>query len=213
MERQEQKDLRGQLNRLLKQEEVKWMQGCKDTEIREGDANSRYFQAKANGRRKNMIVSLEQEEGNIEGEDEMMKYITNFYKNLFGKRDISNVKVDIEEVGKISALQAEKLVKEFSMEEIHRVVFSMKHNKSPGPHGFPMEFYQRFWNLIKWDLKAMLDDFHKNNLNLARLNFGIILLQGGEWARCSHTRDQRKKMRDREKNWRRYVWARTLGKG
>jgi hypothetical protein len=52
----------------------------------------------------------------------------------------------------------------------------MEHNKAPGPDGFTAEFYQHFWELIKWDLKAMLDDFHKGHLNIARLNYGIITL-------------------------------------
>lgn len=69
VDRQEKKDPRQQLNRLLKHEEVKWMQRCKETVIKEGDASTIYFQAIANGRRrKNKIVSLEQDEGVIEGE-------------------------------------------------------------------------------------------------------------------------------------------------
>jgi hypothetical protein len=48
--RPEQKELREQLNRLLLQEELKWKQRCKDTEIRQRDMNTRYFNAKANGR-------------------------------------------------------------------------------------------------------------------------------------------------------------------
>jgi len=52
----------------------------------------------------------------------------------------------------------------------------MEHNKAPGPDGFPVEFYQVFWNLIKDDLMALFTDFHKEELNLYSLNFGIIML-------------------------------------
>lgn len=38
-DRNEQKELRAQLNRLLKQEEVKWLQRYKDQEIKDGDNN------------------------------------------------------------------------------------------------------------------------------------------------------------------------------
>ena len=47
--RQKQKDLRGQLNRLLRHEELKGLQRCTEKEIIEGDSNTRYYQAKANG--------------------------------------------------------------------------------------------------------------------------------------------------------------------
>ena len=52
----------------------------------------------------------------------------------------------------------------------------MKHNKAPGPDGFPAEFYQVFWELIKDDLMALFKDFHKGSLDLYSLNFGIITL-------------------------------------
>ena len=52
----------------------------------------------------------------------------------------------------------------------------MEHNKALGPDGFLVEFYQVFWNLIKDDLMALFTDFHKEDLNLYSLNFGIITL-------------------------------------
>ena len=65
--REEQKDLRSQLHRLLRQEELKWLPRYKDIEIKDGDCDTKYYHAKVNGRRKNRILSLEQEEWVIEG--------------------------------------------------------------------------------------------------------------------------------------------------
>jgi hypothetical protein len=47
----------------------------------------------------------------------------------------------------------------------------MKHNKAPGPDGFPAEFYQVSWSLIKDDLMALFRDFHRGNLPLFSLNW------------------------------------------
>jgi len=52
----------------------------------------------------------------------------------------------------------------------------MKHNKASGPDGFPAEFYQIFWSLIKDDLMAMFREFHVGKLPLFNLNFGTITL-------------------------------------
>ena len=52
----------------------------------------------------------------------------------------------------------------------------MDHNKAPGPDGFPAEFYQAFWDLIKDDLIAMFVEFHNEILPLYSLNFGILTL-------------------------------------
>jgi hypothetical protein len=76
----------------------------------------------------------------------------------------------------ITQEEADELIKPFSMEEIKSAVFQMEHNKAPRPDGFMAEFYQYFWELIKNDLHSMLNDFYGGNLNIARLNYGIINL-------------------------------------
>jgi hypothetical protein len=70
---------------LLREEELKWYQRSKSRFILEGDSNTRYFHSVANGRhRKKRIHSLVQDEGMIEGIDNLKNYITTYYKNLFG---------------------------------------------------------------------------------------------------------------------------------
>jgi hypothetical protein len=68
------------------------------------------------------------------------------------------------------------LVAHFLEEEIKEAIFQMKHNTAPGPDGFPVEFYQVFWNVIKEDLMALFREFHKGSLALNSLNFGTIIL-------------------------------------
>ena len=53
------------------------------------------------------------------------------------------------------------LIEPFSMEELKSVVFPMEKNKIPRPHGLHVDFYQHFWEVVKGDLKDLLDDFHK----------------------------------------------------
>ena len=42
--------------------------------------------------------------------------------------------------------------------------------------GFPAEFYQSFWDVIKVDLLDPFADLHVGQLELLRLNFGEIIL-------------------------------------
>ena len=80
-DRAEQKNFQMQLRKMIREEEVKWMQRAKEIELQEGDRNTKYYHAKANGRkRKTTIFRLVQEEGVIEGQNNLKMYITAFYK-------------------------------------------------------------------------------------------------------------------------------------
>jgi hypothetical protein len=82
----------------------------------------------------------------------------------------------VGDIPQITSMESEMLVAKFSEKEVREAIFQLKHNKAPGPDGFPVEFYQVFWSLIKDDLMAMFRDFHAGDLPLFCLNFGIITL-------------------------------------
>jgi hypothetical protein len=165
---------------LLREEEIKWFQRAKTTKILKGDSNTKYFQMVANGkRRKTRIFRLEQDEGTVEGEEQLMSYITKYYKNLFESSEVGRISLNeslVEDIPQVTSTESEMLVSEFSEKEIREAIFQMKHNKAPGPDGFLAEFYQVFWSLIKDDLMAKFRDFDKGDLPLFCLNFGTITL-------------------------------------
>jgi hypothetical protein len=76
---------RDQLVKLLREEEIKFYQRAKVTDVLLGDNNTRYFQMIANGKhRKKRIFSLDSDNAIIEGRASLKSYITQFYKGLFG---------------------------------------------------------------------------------------------------------------------------------
>jgi hypothetical protein len=115
----------------------------------------------------------------ISDEEELKTHITSYYKNLFGKPDITSIELDesiIQDIFQVSDTENEILTANFTIDKVKKVVFSMEHNKAPGPDGFPVEFYQVFWEVIKDDLFALFVDFHQNSLSVHSLNFGVITL-------------------------------------
>ena len=69
--------LKVRLSKLLREEETKWFQRCKTTKLLQGDDNTKFFHLIANGRHhKTRIFKLEQEDGVIEGNDNLKRYIT-----------------------------------------------------------------------------------------------------------------------------------------
>jgi len=133
---------------LLREEEVKWYQRAKVKHLLEGDANTKYFHLLANGRhRKTRIFQLEDGDTIIDGDAQLKQHITNYYKNLFGPPDNSNMKLDehlVQDIPQVSELENEYLTDVFTESEVRAAIFQMEHNKAPSPDGFPPKFYQVF---------------------------------------------------------------------
>jgi hypothetical protein len=121
---------------------------------------------------------LEDGDSILTGDVQLKEHINSYYKNLFGPSEVSLISLDesrTEDI-QVSDLENESLTEPFTQEEVWAAVFQMEHNKAPGPDGFPPEFYQVFWGLIKNDLMALFLDFYQGTLPLNRLNFGNIIL-------------------------------------
>jgi mannosylglycoprotein endo-beta-mannosidase len=150
---------KGQLTKLLREEEIYWFQRSKATKLLQGDDNTKYFHMVANGRhRKTKIVQLEQEEGTIVGDDNLKNYITDYYKGLFGPHTQNSFSMDETlryNIPQVSEEENEVLTAPFTEEEVKMTVFDMEHNKAPDPDGFPTEFYQFFWEIVRPDLMSL----------------------------------------------------------
>lgn len=58
----------------------------------------------------------------------------------------------IDDIPQVTEAENDFVTAPFSEEEVRAVVFGMESNKAPSPDGFPAEFYQKFWEVIKYDL-------------------------------------------------------------
>jgi hypothetical protein len=179
-ERAAKKEAEIQLGKLLRDEESKWAQRAKVRHVQEGGNNTRYFHIMANGRhRKKRIFQLEQDEGTIVGETNLKVFISEYYKKLFGAPEpnfFSMEEAVTSDMPQISSEENNILTAEFNEKEVYDAISQMEHNKSPGPDGFPAEFYQKFWHILKNDLMDMFAQLRKGELPLYKLNFGIITL-------------------------------------
>ena len=169
--------LQASLNHILKEEEIKWFQRAKERDLLEGDSNTRYFMIKASGRkRRNKIFRLFDEDMCIEGTENLLEHATNYYKTLFGPVELLPVSLSDPVPMVLDDRDRLDLIAPFSLEEIKTAVFSMEHNRAPGPDGFPIEFFQKFWDLVSPNLFSLFQDFHRGSLDIKRFNYGIITL-------------------------------------
>ena len=62
-------------------------------------------------------------------------------EELFGpEASVINVSLDVPSQCVLDDIDKQLLIKPFTVEEVKHDVFQMKHNKSPGPDGFPRLF-------------------------------------------------------------------------
>lgn len=74
--------------------------------------------------------------------------------------NIALVESRIDDIPQVTEHENALLTSSFTEQEVMDAVFQMEHNKSPGPDGFAVEFYQVFWEIIKKYLLALLHDFY-----------------------------------------------------
>ena len=125
------------------------------------------------------IRELKQEGKTINKPKDILNEMNFFYQNLYNEKDIididnSNYSKIEEKITKLNDSKNEELERDISMEDLRKIVYNSKNNKSPGPDGFSNEFYKVFWSQIK-TLLLKLIIFYKEwgVLKVAQTN-GII---------------------------------------
>ena len=76
----------------------------------------------------------------------------------------------------ISGDNADWLERPFEEAEIFDVIQSFHGDKSPGPDGFPMAFFQACWGIVKSDLLGVFHHFYANGQFEKSLNATFITL-------------------------------------
>jgi hypothetical protein len=62
------------------------------------------------------------------------------------------------------------------MEEIDEVLKETKTDTAPGPDGFPVSFFKRFWPGLRGLVLHIFNGFALGTVDVVRLNFGILSL-------------------------------------
>jgi hypothetical protein len=157
---------------MAKKRGVKW--------ILKGDSNNSYFHGVASGRKKKCtIFFVETEDGTIHDQQLIREHVESYYKELFGKEPRGAISLGDDfwlHKGRLTDKEAQNLIKPFTLQELEDSLKDMDPNASPGPDGLPVSFYREFWTEIKLIMLEMFQEFFRGDLNLSRLNYGMISL-------------------------------------
>jgi hypothetical protein len=144
--KEEEVQLKNEIENLLEQEEVKWKQRAKEDWLRHGDRNTKYFHACATQKRRHKVVDqIRNAEDRLCSTPEAVEAaFVNYYTNLFTSTIPHNVESCIFAIdGKVTKEMNAKLIASFTVEEIKQALDQLAPFKAPGPDGFTVEFYQQ----------------------------------------------------------------------
>ncbi|KAL5555522.1 hypothetical protein UlMin_037758 [Ulmus minor] len=169
------------LNALRYKEEKYCRQRSKDSWLKCGDKNSKFFHRKASARKsKNSITGLVDINGNWCEEDEGIAHIIeNYFESLFSSSFPSSVDFDRVLEGierKVTPQQDEQMDQAFVAEDVKTAVFQMAPTKSPGADGMSAIFFQKFWPIVGEEITAACLGFANGGQSLGSINDTIITL-------------------------------------
>ena len=150
--------------------------------VEQGDKSTRFFlQSQKSNCVNRTIKQLEKEDlTNITDQKEILEYIKQFYKDLYSERpreiplEQTMAKLDLSGLSTLSKDLQNQLEGDLTLAELTRALKSSKNNKSPGPDGYPVEFYKHFWSQLgPFLLRALNFSFSERTFSTSQTQ-GII---------------------------------------
>jgi hypothetical protein len=165
---------------IYQKEEEYWRQRSRIKWAVEGDANTAYFHAIANGKRKKCaITNLTTPFGTITDKRAIQTHVYAFYRELIGTEDpqlLSLVSNLWDDCFWVSNGENVAFALTFSPQELDEVLAQSKLDIAPGPDGFPVALFKVFWPMLKPLILRILNDIALGRLDISRLNFGVLSL-------------------------------------
>ena len=139
--------IRHEVNVLLMKEEKMWRQRSRDSWLKEGDRNTKYFHSRGlHRRRRNSILSLKTEAGEHVIDPELIGVqFTDYYQALFTAAPLEDVAIVLDGVHLcVTEEMNQELTCQFTEHEVISAMKQMGPLKAPGPDGMPPIFFQSY---------------------------------------------------------------------
>lgn len=163
---------------MIKDRAAWWKQRGKCRALSEGDANTRYFHARASGRlRHNRIQLIEVDGAQLFAHDDKVAAITSYYRGIMGQRVQTAWAFNLEDLyADLPRADGAALTAQFTENEACAAIKSMNASSAPGPDGIGPSFYKAAWEAVRGDVMSFLQAFHAGRVDLQRINRAHIVL-------------------------------------
>jgi hypothetical protein len=171
--------LQYELSEWLLRNEILWRQKSRETWLREGDKNSKYFHLSTIiRRRRNKIDTIKSDLGEwITDRKEIRKHFLTHFTSQFCEEEV-DFPTNLEELipNSISDSENEELCRIPTPQEIKKTLFDMSAQKSPGPDGLPVLFYKKYWGTVGNDVIRAVTNFFISGRLLREVNNTFLVL-------------------------------------
>jgi hypothetical protein len=177
----EERDLRARLKKrvicLAVLEKARKKQCARISNIKEGDANTKFFHRRVNARRrKNHIHRIMNAHGWVTEHDAKQKVIQDHFSQVMKKGGRSTKDFNWEELHS-EPVDLHELDQAITEKEVQEAINDMPSDKAPGPDGFTGLFFKKCWDIIKHDLMRVVDRFDSlHTSSLQWLNSANVVL-------------------------------------
>ncbi|KAL4283814.1 hypothetical protein GQ457_16G010140 [Hibiscus cannabinus] len=168
-----------ELKNLLDKDEAYWSQRSRVHWLREGDRNTRFFHARATGRRKkNRIMGLNAPDGTWHDRLPGLHQIaSDYFTSLFSSGECASADVILDCISpSITDDMNATLRAPFTSDEVQAALFQIHPTKAPGIDGRPSSFYRQFWDTIGTDVTQLCIDLLNGNIDMVDVNQTVIVL-------------------------------------
>ncbi|GAA0176383.1 hypothetical protein LIER_29387 [Lithospermum erythrorhizon] len=155
-------ELERELSEAWEKEELYWQARARDQHLKARDKNTKYFHALTIMRRsQNLIMGLEDGDGTwVENGGRIKEVVLHYFENIFRANEVCQPDNVLGVVsGRVTSEMNQQLTKRISCELVKKVVFEMPPDKSPGPDGMTVCFFQKIWDIVSFDISNVVDSF------------------------------------------------------
>lgn len=153
------KSLKSRILGLAAIERTRLRQRARITWLKLGDVNSKFFQIKANGRkRKNHILLLHTPSGVAVTKSQKEEKLNRYFTQKLGSFVIREKSLNWSSLD-LPTVDLSDLDEEFFEEELKEAISDLPSEKAPGPEGYIGAFFKQAWSIIKTDLMQAVSFF------------------------------------------------------
>lgn len=154
-----------------------WRQRSRIQLLKEGDASTRFFHAKASARRrKSLIHRIEFEDRVHTDQQDKEEAIWKYFQGLLGVNCGRQHSLNLAHIGIVPMDLSDQEVP-ITADEVRAAIMDLPADKAPGPDGFSALFFKKCWPIVCFDFMraiSALECSTSRNLNL--LNSAILIL-------------------------------------